>query len=64
MTSAAAPPTRTCLGRRGAEALKRQRRRHFDFKRQFNLTDYVQVKNASFGNGLLKVEPVGEFLRP
>ena len=26
------------------------------FKRQFNLTDYVQVKNATFENGLLRVE--------
>ena len=26
------------------------------FKRQFNLADYVQVKNASFDNGLLKIE--------
>ena len=30
------------------------------FKRQFNLADYVQVKNASFDNGLLKIELVGE----
>src|SRR5580765_7032724 len=30
------------------------------FKRQFNLADYVQVKNASFDNGLLKVELVRE----
>jgi len=26
------------------------------FKRQFNLADYVQVKSASFENGLLKIE--------
>ena len=26
------------------------------FKRQFNLADYVQVKNASFENGLLRIE--------
>ena len=26
------------------------------FKRQFNLADYVQVKNAAFENGLLKIE--------
>ena len=26
------------------------------FKRQFNLADYVQVKSASFDNGLLKIE--------
>src|SRR6266550_2889232 len=26
------------------------------FKRQFNLADYVQVKNATFDNGLLRVE--------
>ena len=26
------------------------------FKRQFNLADYVQVKSASFDNGLLRVE--------
>ncbi|WP_407176099.1 Hsp20 family protein [Bradyrhizobium sp. STM 3562] len=26
------------------------------FKRQFNLADYVQVKGASFDNGLLRVE--------
>jgi molecular chaperone IbpA len=30
------------------------------FKRQFNLADYVQVKNASFENGLLKIELVRE----
>ena len=26
------------------------------FKRQFNLADYVQVKDAAFDNGLLKIE--------
>ena len=26
------------------------------FKRQFNLADYVQVSNAAFDNGLLKIE--------
>lgn len=30
------------------------------FKRQFNLADYVQVKTASFDNGLLRVELVRE----
>jgi molecular chaperone IbpA len=30
------------------------------FKRQFNLADYVHVKNASFDNGLLKIELVRE----
>ena len=30
------------------------------FKRQFNLADYVQVKDASFDNGLLKIELVRE----
>ncbi len=30
------------------------------FKRQFNLADYVQVWNASFDNGLLKIELVRE----
>ena len=30
------------------------------FKRQFNLADYVQVNNASFDNGLLKIELVRE----
>jgi HSP20 family molecular chaperone IbpA len=30
------------------------------FKRQFNLADYVQVKNASFDNGQLKIELVRE----
>ncbi len=30
------------------------------FKRNFNLADYVQVKGASFGNGLLKIELVRE----
>ena len=30
------------------------------FKRQFNLADYVQVKNASFENGLLQIELVRE----
>jgi molecular chaperone IbpA len=30
------------------------------FKRQFNLADFVQVKNASFDNGLLKIELVRE----
>jgi molecular chaperone IbpA len=27
-----------------------------NFKRQFNLADYVQVKGAAFDNGLLKIE--------
>ena len=30
------------------------------FRRQFNLADYVQVNNASFDNGLLKIELVRE----
>ena len=30
------------------------------FKRQFNLADYVQVKDASFDNGLLKIGLVRE----
>ena len=30
------------------------------FKRQFNLADYVQVKDATFDNGLLKIELVRE----
>jgi molecular chaperone IbpA len=30
------------------------------FKRQFNLADYVQVRNAAFDNGLLKIELVRE----
>ncbi len=30
------------------------------FKRQFNLAEYVQVKSASFDNGLLRVELVRE----
>jgi molecular chaperone IbpA len=30
------------------------------FKRQFDLADYVQVKNATFDNGLLRVELVRE----
>ena len=30
------------------------------FKRQFNLADYVQVKGATFDNGLLRVELVRE----
>jgi molecular chaperone IbpA len=30
------------------------------FKRQFNLADYVQVRGASFDNGLLRVELVRE----
>lgn len=30
------------------------------FKRQFNLADYVQVKGASFDNGLLRIELVRE----
>jgi molecular chaperone IbpA len=30
------------------------------FKRQFNLADYVQVKGASFDNGLLKIGLVRE----
>ena len=30
------------------------------FKRQFNLADYVQVKTATFDNGLLRVEFVRE----
>src|SRR6476619_6534510 len=31
-----------------------------NFKRQFSLADYVQVKGAAFDNGLLKVELVRE----
>jgi molecular chaperone IbpA len=31
-----------------------------NFKRQFNLADYVQVKGAAFDNGLLKIELVRE----
>jgi molecular chaperone IbpA len=31
-----------------------------NFRRQFNLADYVQVKNATFDNGLLKIELVRE----
>ena len=30
------------------------------FKRQFNLADYVQVKTATFDNGLLRIELVRE----
>jgi molecular chaperone IbpA len=30
------------------------------FKRQYNLADYVQVKSATFDNGLLRVELVRE----
>jgi molecular chaperone IbpA len=30
------------------------------FKRQFNLADYVQVKAATFDNGLLRIELVRE----
>ena len=30
------------------------------FKRQFSLADYVQVKNATFENGLLKIELLRE----
>jgi molecular chaperone IbpA len=30
------------------------------FKRQFNLAEYVQVRNATFDNGLLRVELVRE----
>ena len=30
------------------------------FKRQFNLADYVQVKEAAFDNGLLRIELVRE----
>jgi molecular chaperone IbpA len=30
------------------------------FKRQFNLADYVQVRGASFDNGLLRIELVRE----
>ena len=31
-----------------------------NFKRQFNLADYVQVKSANFDNGLLRIELVRE----
>ena len=31
-----------------------------NFKRQFNLADYVEVKSAAFDNGLLKIELVRE----
>jgi molecular chaperone IbpA len=37
------------------------------FRRQFNLADYVQVKNATFENGLLRVElarEVPEAMKP
>ena len=30
------------------------------FRRQFNLADYVQVRNANFDNGLLRIELVRE----
>jgi molecular chaperone IbpA len=30
------------------------------FRRQFNLADYVQVKEAAFDNGLLKIELIRE----
>ncbi|SDG05366.1 molecular chaperone IbpA [Bradyrhizobium brasilense] len=30
------------------------------FKRQFNVADYVQVKTATFDNGLLRIELVRE----
>ena len=30
------------------------------FRRQFNLADYVQVRTASFDNGLLRIELVRE----
>jgi molecular chaperone IbpA len=30
------------------------------FRREFNLADYIQVKNASFENGLLKIDLVRE----
>ena len=33
------------------------------FKRQFNLADYVQVKSATFENGLLKIELFREIPR-
>jgi hypothetical protein len=33
---------------------------HRTFKRQFNLADYVQVKGATFDNGLLQIELVRE----
>jgi molecular chaperone IbpA len=31
-----------------------------NFKRQFNLADHVEVKSASFDNGLLKIELIRE----
>lgn len=31
-----------------------------NFKRQFNLADYVQVKGAAFDNGMLRIELVRE----
>ena len=37
------------------------------FRRQFNLADYVQVKNATFENGLLRIElarEVPEAMKP
>lgn len=33
------------------------------FKRQFGLADFVQVKGATFDNGLLKIELVREIPR-
>jgi len=37
------------------------------FKRQFNLADHVQVKNATFDNGLLRIElfrEIPEYMKP
>src|SRR6202012_4694503 len=31
-----------------------------NFRRQFNLADYVQVKSATFANGLLRIELIRE----
>jgi len=33
---------------------------HRNFKRQFSLAEYVQVKSAAFDNGLLTIELVRE----
>ena len=37
------------------------------FRRQFNLADYVHIRNASFDNGLLRIEllrEIPEAMRP
>ena len=59
LQSRTSSPSKAARPRKPTELLYRGiSTRHF--KRQFNLADYVQVKDAAFDNGLLKIELVRE----